>query len=86
MSIPIRYYDRARVLIRKGKNVHRQHTWVITKYETAYDVMTHDVKTMTRLRQEFLRMTKAKDSRVIIESLGDYTVVGQGINDLLNGN
>jgi len=48
--------------------------------------MTHDVKTMTRLRQEFLRMTKAKDSRVIIESLGDYTVVGQGINDLLNGN
>lgn len=86
MSIPINYYENARVLVRKGKQVSRVNTYIISKYTTAYDVMTHDVKTMTRLRQDFLKNTKAKESRVIIEALGEGRVIGNGINDLKNGN
>jgi hypothetical protein len=48
--------------------------------------MTYDSKTMTRLRFELLKNSKATDSRVVIESLGEGKLIGIGINDLKNGN
>ena len=86
MIIPIRYFQNVKVLVRKGKQVHRVVSWVITKYATAYQVMTYDSKTMTRLRSELLKNSKATDSKVVIESLGEGKIIGHGINDLINGN
>jgi hypothetical protein len=48
--------------------------------------MTYDSKTMTRLRGEFIKNSKAADTKVVIESLGEGKVIGNGINDLKNGN
>jgi hypothetical protein len=48
--------------------------------------MTYDSKTMTRLRSELLKNSKATDSKVVIESLGEGKIIGHGINDLINGN
>lgn len=86
MSIPIRYFPNAKLIVRKGKTATRVVSWVVTKYATAYEVMTYDSKTMTRLRTELLKNSKAADARVVIESLGEGKIIGNGINDLKNGN
>lgn len=86
MSIPIRYFQNVKLIVRKGKQVQRAVSWVVTKYATAYEVMTYDRKTMTRLRSELLKNSKATDTKVVIESLGEGKIIGQGINDLTNGN
>lgn len=86
MSIPIHYFPNVKLIVRKGKTAHRVVSWVVTKYATAYEVMTYDSKTMTRLRGELLKNSKATDTKVVIESLGEGKVIGNGINDLKNGN
>ena len=59
-----------RVAFKKRKVVHERRVWIVTVYDTPYDIMRYDNKTMSRLRNTYYT-PKSKNKEVIIREILD---------------
>lgn len=76
MSYPIYYYE-VEIAYRKNKQTLTKQTWVVSKHETASDMMTKDYKTMDRLNDELYGDKYKGERRIVITKIITKKKVGQ---------
>jgi len=76
MPKPI-YYLTATVSYLKNKVRHKKQDWIVTTYETAREIMIHDVKTMQRLSDEIYGKSYKGERKIVIVKINERKEVGQ---------
>jgi hypothetical protein len=76
MPKPI-YYLTATVSYLKNKVRHKRQDWIVTTYETAREIMIHDVKTMQRLSDEIYGKSYKGERKIVIVKINERKEVGQ---------
>ena len=65
------YYMNARVAFKKRKVVHERVMWIVSVFDNPADIVTYDIKTMTRLGQELYAKNAKADKKIIIREVVD---------------
>lgn len=62
----------------KGKQKLKKEEWVVTKYETAREIMVNDAKTMDSLRDRIYGSNYKGDKTIVIVKINSSKIVGYG--------
>ena len=62
----------------KGKQKLKKEEWVVTKYETAREIMVNDSKTMDSLRDRIYGSNYKGDKTIVIVKINSSKIVGYG--------
>ena len=75
MPRPI-FYMMATISYSKGKQKLKKEEWIVTKFETAREIMVNDHKTMDSLRDRVYGANYKGDKTVVIVKINSSKVVG----------
>jgi len=75
MPRPI-FYLQVLISYTKGKQKFKKEEWVVTKYETAREIMVNDVKTMDSLRDRIYGSNYKGEKTIVIVKINSSKIVG----------
>jgi hypothetical protein len=75
MPRPI-FYLLATISYTKGKQKLKKEEWIVTKYETAREIMVNDAKTMDSLRDRVYGSNYKGDKTIVIVKINSSKVIG----------
>jgi hypothetical protein len=67
----------ADVRYKKNKHTHSHDAWIVTVYETPYDIMAEDNVTMSRLYEEIYGKAYKGDKHIYIKGIKTKKVIGK---------
>ena len=70
------FYLLATISYTKGKQKLKKEEWIVTKYETAREIMVNDSKTMDSLRDRIYGSNYKGDKTIVIVKINSSKVIG----------
>lgn len=70
------YYHEIAISYKKGKAFIKDVTWAVSLYKTPMEIMKHDRKTMSRLKNKYYSSTYKSHKQVVITKVISSKVVG----------
>ncbi len=70
------YYHEIAISYKKGKAFIKDETWAVSLYQTSMDIMKHDRKTMSRLKEKYYSSGYKSQRQLVITKIISSKVVG----------
>lgn len=70
------YYMTARVSFKKRKDVHERVVWIVSVFESPYEIMKYDLHAVFRLGNELYGKNAKSEKSMIIREIIDKKIVG----------
>jgi hypothetical protein len=70
------FYLLATISYTKGKQKLKKEEWVVTKFETAREIMMNDTKTMDSLRDRIYGSNYKGDKTIVIVKINSKRIIG----------
>jgi hypothetical protein len=75
MSLPI-FYLQATISYTKGKQKIKREEWIVSKYDTAREIMINDSKTTKSLEDRVYGKVYKREKKIVIVKINSKKIVG----------